>query len=412
MKKQDRNILYIDCFSGISGDMFVGAALDLGKKELDTGILLKELSKIDMDGYEISVSKEKRGPVFGTRFDVRASKKHPPRNFSDIRALINKSSLKKEVKDLSLKIFTEIAKAESVIHSEPQDTVHFHEVGAVDSIMDIVSASIAIYLLNIEVVYGSRIPLGRGKVKTMHGLIPVPAPATLEILKDIPIYGGGFDFEVTTPTGAAIMKALVDKYGEIPDIMVESTGLGAGSRKSASSTAMPNVLRLILGKSPDSLGSISSAEIKHMGDIHAKTLLLSTNIDDSTPEITGYVLERLLKSEALDAWIEPIYMKKNRPSFKLCALCSREKMDSIVEIIFTETTTLGIRVQEITRLTLQRKVKKIKLPYGEVDIKIGLFNGKEVTFSPEYSSCVKLAKKAGKTLKEIYRDTLFFLSKK
>ena len=412
--RQDSSILYIDCFSGISGDMFIGAALDLNAEALDAEILLRELSKIDLDGYEVSISKVKRGSVYGTLFDVKTNKKHPQRDFRDIKALVNNSSLKKGVKDLALRIFSEIARAESIIHSKSHDSVHFHEVGAVDSIIDIVSASIVVDLLNIEKVYGSMVPLGRGTAKTMHGLIPVPAPATIEILKGVPVYGGGFDFEVTTPTGASIMKVLVEKYGGFPDIIIENTGLGAGSRVSSGRASLPNVLRLVLGKPLHSLrtGVISSGRIEQMPEENPGALLISTNIDDSTPEITGYVLEKILEEGALDTWVEPIYMKKNRPSFKLCTLCSREKMDGVLETIFKETSTLGVRIQEITRFTLRRKMEKVKLPYGEVDIKIGLFDGREVTFSPEYRSCLKLAKNSGRTLKEIYRDALFFLSKR
>ncbi len=412
VKKRGKNILYIDCFSGISGDMFVGAALDLEEKGLDIDILLKELKKIDLDGYEVTASKEKSGSLYGTRFDVKATKEHPHRNFRKIKTLINKSFLGQRVKDLALQIFSEIARAESKIHSKPRDDLHFHEVGAVDSIIDIVCAALVIDLLDVEKVYGSRIPLGKGKVKTMHGLIPVPAPATLEILKGAPVYGGGSGFEVTTPTGAAIMKVLVEQYGEIPDLIVESTGLGAGTREVDSNKDLPNMLRLVLGKHPDHLKKISSRELKSGGGVCTRALLMSTNIDDSSPEILGYTLEKIMRSAALDAWIEPIYMKKNRASYKLCVLCSREKMDDAMKIIFTETSTLGIRIQEITRFTLQRTIHRVTLPYGEVEIKTGIFEGREVTFSPEYSSCVRLAKKTGRSLKEIYRDALLFRSKR
>ncbi len=410
--EKDSSILYIDCFSGISGDMFVGAALDLDARVFNADVLIKELEKIDLKGYEIDISKVQRGAVYGTRFDVKVNNGQPARDFRDIKILINESSLDNKVKELSLKIFTEVARAESIIHSKSQDTVHFHEVGAVDSIVDIVSVSIALHFLKVNRVYCSRVPLGKGSVDTMHGIIPVPAPATLEILKGVPVYGGGFDFEVTTPTGAAIIKVLVDHYGEIPDIVVERMGFGAGSRSVKSKSVIPNVLRLILGRLMGPLGSGKFKDITQHGVHSGKALLLSTNIDDSTPEIVGYTLEQLLESDVYDAWLEPVYMKKTRLSFKLCVLCSQEKLGEVLKLIFTETSTLGVRAQEVIRFSLKREVRKLKLPYGEVEVKIGFMDGKEITFSPEYSSCIKLAKESGKPLKEVYRDTLFFLSKR
>jgi uncharacterized protein (TIGR00299 family) protein len=408
MNKKDKSILYIDCFSGISGDMFIGAALDMNEKKLSIDILSEELKKINIGGYKITSSKEKRGVFYGTRFNVDIDEEQPPRNFSSIKKIIKDSSLKEDVKDLSLEIFTEIARAESLVHSKPRDEIHFHEVGAIDSIIDIVCTALVIDLLNIGIVYGSRVPLGRGKVKTMHGVIPVPAPATLEILKEVPVYGGGFDFEVTTPTGAAIIKVLAGHYGDIPDILIDGIGLGIGSRNYKSKTQLPDVLRIIKGKIPDLPGNKMFEDTGPLKDTANKTLLLSTNIDDSTPEVAGYILNKLLKSGSHDAWLEPVYMKKNRPSFKLNVLCSREKFGDVLKIIFTESSTLGIRVQEIARFFLKREIKKIKLPYGEVDIKIGIMNGKRVTISPEYDSCVNLAQKTGKPFKEIYRDAVFF----
>jgi uncharacterized protein (TIGR00299 family) protein len=331
------------------------------------------------------------------------------RDFKDIKSLINKSKLDDKVKNLSIKIFAEIAKAESKVHGKPINSVHFHEVGALDSIVEIVCTAISYSCLDIDFVYSRKIPLGKGVASTMHGSIPIPAPATLEVLKGIPVYGGDFDFEMTTPTGAAIIKALVNDFRDIPEMTVKKIGMGAGKTEGKN---IPNILRLLYGSTSEkSLDKISEA---WLGDliIQEKSILLSTNIDDSTPEIIGYLLDKLFKSDVLDAWVETIYMKKNRPAFKVCALCKLENLANTLTLIFSETSTIGIRAEEIKRFILKRELKRVKLPYGEVIVKVAVLNGREITLSPEYDSCANLAKRTGKPLKEIYQDAVLFLSSK
>ncbi len=409
---EQKKILYIDCFSGISGDMTAAALLDLGIKGVDKTFILKGLKKIHLSGYGIDVVKEKMGGISATRFTVSVESGQPMRRYTDIKEMIGSSSLDKEVKDLSLKIFGIIAEAESVVHGRPVEEVHFHEVGAVDSIIDIVATALAISALKIEKVFCSRVPLGKGKTNSMHGIIPVPAPATLFILKGIPVYGGGYDFEVTTPTGAAIVKAFTQKFCDFPGMEVEAVGHGAGSSSKSAKKGPPNILRLILGKK-SSEEKYSSPEKKNIFlDPGTKVIELSTNIDDDTPEMMGYLMERLTTKGATDIWFEPIYMKKNRPAYKLTLLCSVEKVKELTELIFRESSTLGIRFQEISRAVLDREIKKVTLPYGEVEVKIGLLGGKAVTASPEYESCMRLAKSQGKPLKEVYRDAIFFLSRR
>ncbi len=388
-------ILYIDCFSGISGDMMVGALCDLG---LDLLFLRNELKKLDINGYDIDCKEIKAGSIKAKKFTVNVTGSQPCRNFEDIKKIIGESSLDKEIKKISLDIFHLIAEAEAVIHDCDISKIHFHEVGTVDSIIDIVSTAIGLRFLKIESFYSSKIPLGSGFVESSHGRLPVPAPAVLEILKEIPVYGGNFDFEVTTPTGAAIIKTLGAKFGEIPGMKIEKIGYGAGSKVKKET---PNILRLLMGAATDKI------------EPHEENLIiLSANIDDSTPEIIGYLQETLLKDRALDVWIEPIYMKKNRPAFKLCVLCDRESECEIIDKIFSESTTLGIRREEIKRYLVDREIKTIKLPYGEVRVKTGIYKGEKVNISPEFESCRKLAKKTGKPLKEIYQDAILFFSRR
>ncbi len=403
-----KKVIYIDCFSGISGDMMAAALLDLKIEGADLSFLSGELKKVDFTGYEISISKENRNGISATGFSVEVKNPQHSRNFGQIKVLISQSGLDQEVKELTLKIFAEIADAEAKIHGSTPEAVHFHEVGAVDSIIDITAVSILVKKLKIEKVFSRSVPLGRGTANTMHGKIPVPAPATLEILKGIPVSGGEIDFEATTPTGAAIIKVLVNEFTDIPKIVLQSTGNGAGSIISLGKNNLPNILRILYGET----GDYNSEDIKtgEGPDTVEKLFILSTNIDDCTAETAGYVLEKLFNAGAYDAWTEPVYMKKNRPAFKICALLSRQDLDRFLNIIFTETSSLGVRIEEITRYCLKRKEVEVSLDYGRAKAKIGYLNGKAVTYSPEFESCKELAIKTGKPLKEIYQDLMFLLS--
>lgn len=390
-----KNILYIDCFSGISGDMMVGALIDFG---MDVDFLRKELEKVDLEGYSIDCDTVKINSLSARKFKVKINSPQPVRSYRDIKKIINNSKISSSIKNIALKIFEEIAKAEAKVHNQNIEEVHFHEIGAVDTIIDVLGTAIGVNYLKPDTIFSRNIPLGSGVARTLHGNIPIPAPATLEILKGLPVYGGRFTFETTTPTGAAILKVLVKTFDDIPLMRIEKIGVGAGSIQN---NETPNVLRIIKGSFEEEFTTEKESLI-----------LLSANIDDSTPELLGYLIERLVDKKVLDAWIEPIYMKKNRLAFKLCALCKSSLEAEVVQIIFTESTTLGIRREKIQRYILARKTRKIKLPYGEIEVKIGIYKGKEVTFSPEFESCKKLAKKVNKPLKEIYQDTILLLSSK
>jgi len=423
-----KKILYLDCFSGISGDMMVGALIDLG---VDLQFIKNELKNLDINGYELKSSKVKINAIYATRFQVNAKKDQPPRNYKDIKNLIFLSRLQPTVKELSLKIFKNIAEAEARVHNQKIEDVHFHEIGALDSIIDITATAAALDSLKLELICSREVPLGSGIASTMHGKIPIPAPATVEILRGVPSYGGNFDFEVTTPTGAAIISTICKRFGEMPLMYIEKIGIGAGNRQFTTQNEhhddiqsthkdanysgvqqdvnhndnthqdkLPNVLRLIMGTVAKETSNEQNSENNFT--------LLSTNIDDCTPEVLAYLIEKLLESKAYDAWIEPIYMKKNRAAFKVCALCSHDKVGSITEVFFSETSTLGIRMQQIERIILEREVKTVKLPYGEVKLKVGILKGKEITFSPEFESCAAVARKLKKPLKEVYQDAVFF----
>jgi len=321
------------------------------------------------------------------------------------------SSLAEEVKKTSLDIFERIAAAEAKIHGRDIADVHFHEVGAVDSIIDIVGTAIGLHKLEIEKILSGPVPLGSGSIDTSHGKLPIPAPATIEILEGVPVYRGDFDFEVTTPTGAGIVRTLARGFERIMDMEIERIGYGAGSKgisghNRSRHSSLPNVLRAVIGNQVKKEEKIKKG---HSCD----TVMLSTNIDDSSPEVLGYTMEKLHEQKAVrDAWLEHIYMKKNRPAFKLSIICDLKEEAAMAHIIFKETSTIGIRREEISRYCLERKIEKIQLPYGEVEIKTARFDGKEINSSPEYESCRVLAKKTGRPLKEVYRDAILFFSRR
>jgi pyridinium-3,5-bisthiocarboxylic acid mononucleotide nickel chelatase len=416
MEIKMKNVLYLDCFSGISGDMTIGALIDAG---LDFAYLSKELEKLGLKGYRLNCREVMAGVVSAIKFDVEIIEEQKSRSHNDIKKIIAQSNLSNKVKEVSLDLFKCVASAEARIHNQSIDEVHFHEVGAIDSIIDITGTAIGMEYLKIDRIYCSHIPLGSGNIETSHGKLPIPAPATLEILKGVPVYQGDFDFEVTTPTGAAIVKTLVSDFRKMTDIKIKSNGYGAGTKNVTidqknhpHNHGLPNVLRVVLGKEAISAANSNARrstldKIFHTGD----TIMLSTNIDDSTPEIMGYILERLNTGKGvLDAWVQSIYMKKNRPAFKLNIICVSKEENNIVEMIFRETSTLGIRRETIDRYCLDREKQLLKIPYGEIEIKGAKLYGDIVNSSPEYESCKKLAKKTGKPLKDIYRDIVLFLS--
>jgi len=389
-------ILYYDCFSGISGDMHLGAMIDLG---VDPDHLIQELKSLNLEGYEIKISKDQRKGISGTRVDVvLLTHSHHHRNLDDISKIINSAGLDQAVKDRSLKMFTKLAKAEAKIHDKKINEVHFHEVGAVDSIVDIVGAAICIEYLNPDRIMASEVELGGGFVKCAHGTFPVPAPATMEILEGVPVRTGAVQFESTTPTGALILACNVDEFGSMKGLSTQKTAYGIGK----ADLEIPNVLRVYLAE--------SNSEKQESADI-ARTWILECNIDDMNPEMYGFVMDTLFELGADDVFLTPISMKKARPASKLSVLCSSEMKESMIESLLTQTTTLGVRSYEVEKTMLQREYSKLQTSYGEVTIKTGIFKGEKLKSKPEYEDCVRLAREHGIPVMQIYQEISGLLNK-
>ncbi len=382
-------IISYDCFSGISGDMNLGAMIDLG---VDKTFLVNELNKLNLKGWELEVKKDQRHGITGTKVTVKqTTHEHAHRHMSDIEKIIDNSGLDSKTKELSKLIFMKIAVAEAKVHNTTVDHVHFHEVGAIDSIIDIVGAAICYNSLNIEGVHVSTVELGSGFVKCDHGKLPVPAPATVEIITGIPVKKGGVDFEATTPTGAAILAALGTDFSTGLRLKIEKTAYGVGQKDNHD---VPNLLRVFLGE------VISKTDSGH------EALHLECNIDDMNPEFYDYISEKLFSAGASDVYLSDIIMKKGRPGIVLNVLCESESADILKQIIFTESTTLGIRTFPFRKETLVRKFVTIDTIYGEVKIKRSYYNDKEVSCKPEYDECKRIASEKGIPLKEVYNNVM------
>jgi uncharacterized protein (TIGR00299 family) protein len=380
-------ILYYDCFSGISGDMTLGAMIDLGIEE---SFLLNELSKLNLPGWKLEVTKDQRHGIKGTNVTVKQTRhEHAHRHLSDIEKIIEKSGLDEKTRLLSKKIFMKIAVAEATVHGIALDKVHFHEVGAVDSIIDIVGAAICFNALKVDQVYVSVVELGGGMVKCDHGRLPVPAPATAEIIKDIPTRRGGVDFEATTPTGAAIITTLGTVYNSVQPVKISRTAYGVGQKDHPD---VPNLLRVFLG------------ETEELAEKGHEALLLECNIDDMNPEFFDHVSEKLFNSGASDVFLTNIIMKKGRPGIILSVILERELADCIKEVLFSETTTLGVRSFPFMKDTLVRKFELIDTIWGKVTVKRSFYREREVSCKPEYEDCRKIAVKSGIPVKEVYNS--------
>jgi uncharacterized protein (TIGR00299 family) protein len=386
-------VLCYDCFSGISGDMNLGAMIDLG---IDILYLRSELGKLNLNGWELVAEKAQRHGITGTIVTVRQTvHEHAHRHMSDIEKIISGSSLLEVVKQISMKIFMKIATAEAAVHGIDIEEVHFHEVGAIDSIIDIAGAAICFNALNVGAVYVSEVELGGGFANCDHGKLPVPAPATAEIIKGIPVRTGGVDFEATTPTGAAILSVLGTEFGSVSHVKIEKTGYGVGHKDHP---AIPNLLRVHLGETSETEGS------------GHKAILIESNIDDMNPEFYDHISDRLFKAGASDVYCSQIIMKKGRPGVVLNVICEQGLEDMIKEIIFTESTTLGIRTFDFRKDTLAREFGKLNTVYGEVTVKRSFYKGKEVSVKPEYEECRKIASERNIPVKEVYYNIISLLT--
>jgi len=385
-----QTVAYLDCHSGISGDMFLGALLDVG---LSLDILKDALAALPVTGYELALEPFSDKGICGSRFDVLLSEQEQPtRRLADIVALLNAAKLPLRAREMALAIFQCLAEAEATVHGTSVEEVHFHEVGAVDAIVDITGAAIAIEALGITQLYASPLPLTSGHVKTAHGLLPVPAPATLEILRRVgapwkpcPVEG-----ELVTPTGAAILATLA--RFETPAIAIERVGYGFGRKQ----LPWPNCLRLCLGRAQGLLDTDSGAADTDWVNI------IETNIDNMSGELLGGLMERLLAAGALDVGYIPMQMKKNRPAILVTVICPLEKGDALAQILLRETTTLGVRIQQVQRLKAQRTQERIETPLGPVLVKVKRLGAHVLSAAPEYEDCQRLARERGIPLEEVY----------
>lgn len=380
--------LFLDCFSGISGDMFLSALLDAG---LDRDSLLNHLSLLKLDGYDFDVFPVKSHGIKGTRINIQVKCPQPHRHLEDIINIISGSALTENIKKIALNIFYCLAEAEARVHGISLKEVHFHEVGAVDSILDIVGAAVAIDLLKPDIIYANTLSIGGGYVQCRHGTLPVPAPATAELLKGLPVRMGPVDKELVTPTGAAIVKTLVDSF-DIPELKVEQIGYGFGNRE----TGLFNALRVMIGTVKPKLNRVS----EEIG-------ILECNVDDINPEFLPYLQENLFTAGALDVYIQSIVMKKGRLGFQIKVICLPGDNGKLAEILLRESTTLGVRYRTEKRFIARRKVIKVSTPYGNIGIKVGfLGDGDQIQCAPEFEDCKVAAKKHNIPLKEVYRVVL------
>jgi pyridinium-3,5-bisthiocarboxylic acid mononucleotide nickel chelatase len=380
-------IAYFDCFSGISGDMTLGAFLDAG---LSMKALSRELARLNLKGYALKKTDASRGSLSGTQFHcVAEGKRHGHRPLKEILNIIEKSPLKQKVKSVAKDIFMTIGRAEGRVHRHGQrGGIYLHELGDIDSIVDIVGTAIALDELGIEDVYSSKVTLGRGFVDTRHGSLPLPAPAAVEILKGVPLEISNVEAELVTPTGAGILKTLSKGFGRMPQMEIGSVGYGAGSDDIP---GRPNMLRVLIGE-------------KMPVFKEDRIAVIETNIDDMSPQNFEYLFERLFREGALDVYTTVIQMKKSRSAFKLTVLCNRQETERLAAIIFSETTTIGVRFYEADRFKLYRKMVKVRTKYGDIKVKVSGGAGGALTASPEYDECAGLARKKKVPLKLIYDE--------
>ncbi|MBI4379215.1 MAG: nickel pincer cofactor biosynthesis protein LarC [Nitrospinae bacterium] len=389
-------IAYFDCFSGISGDMILGAMVDAG---IDIESIRGGLKSLDFAGYEISVSKVKRKGIAGTKVDIIIDeKKHVHhRDYKDIKGMIEKSGLSEIVKENSLKIFERIAEAEAKVHNTSIDNVHFHELGAVDTIIDVVGAALCINLLAPDKIIASPINTGRGMTKTEHGIFPVPAPATAEMLKGFPSFLSDTEFELATPTGVGIITTVAKGVYSTPVMKAQAIGYGAGSMEIPES---PNLLRVMIGETIPSIPFFERGGVE--GFEHDSVIVIETNIDDMNPQFYDHVINKIFEGGALDVFLTPIIMKKNRPAVKITTLSHNDSADRLVDILLRETTSFGLRMYRTERIKLQREIKSIETGYGNAKIKIGKRDGKVISIAPEYEDCKRIATESGISIKEAY----------
>lgn len=382
-------ILYIDCSAGVSGDMLLGALVDLG---VSLARLRHELSKLGVDGFRLIRSRGTRGGVAGSSIRVVAPGDRGHRHWSDFQKILMKSGLSRDVRDRALALVRRLFEAEARVHRASPETIHLHELGSLDTLVDVVGAVVGVSLLGVSEVSTSPVNLGGGFVDTEHGRITVPAPATALLLEGVPVFSDGSDFERTTPTGALLATGLTTRFGVFPTMTLRRIGYGLGTKDPGAGRA--NALRLVLGDR-DANGTTS--------DI---ALVIEATVDDRTPQEMGYLSERLLAAGVLDVFVTPVQMKKNRPGVNVTVLVRTDERERVSDILFSEGATLGLRWHEVRREILERRFATVKTRFGEVKVKEGLYSGRVVRRAPEYEDCRRLAARSGVPLGEIQRAAL------
>ena len=393
--------LYFDCFAGASGNMILGALVALGVDEKD---LVEQIRLLDVADFEIEFRMMDKSGISAIHSEVKVPHEHAHRHLHAIEKIINDSRLADSVKQRAVKIFTNLAEAEAKIHGIEVGKVHFHEVGAMDAIIDVVGACIGFEILGVEKFVCSKIHVGSGFAKMAHGKFPIPPPAVAELLKNAPIYSTEIKGELMTPTGAAIIATVCDQFGQIPEMIVEKTAYGAGTREYKD---FPNVLRLILGEVFNAKTQRpKDAKEFYNEDQRPKTkdqnlLVIETNLDDVSPEILGFVMEKAFDAGALDCWFTPIQMKKNRPATLVSILCQKADKEKFIALLVRETPTLGVRVSEVERICLAREIRKIETKFGEIKVKIARFGGEIVNIKPEFETLKEIASRENLPLREV-----------
>ena len=443
-------IAHFQCSAGVSGDMMLGALVDAG---LDFTRLEQEINKLNISGYRLEQHRVVKRGISGTKVDVIINEKHVHRHLRDIEEIIENSDLASPIKEKCCLVFGKIAEAEAKVHNSTKEEIHFHEVGSLDAIIDVVGSVVGLDLLGVEKVTASKIHVGTGYTKCAHGTIPLPAPATLELLQGIPVYCHGIEKELVTPTGAALITTLAESFGEMPSMSIADIGYGAGTRE----LDIPNLLRISLGESTENVelgvpaGGISktleqqvaksfaipaggiSKTLKQQvaksfangsgveengdfpdvrfggqGDIQqAEAMMLEVNIDDLNPEFYDHLFSRLLAEGAHDVFLQPIQMKKNRPAVKLSILTNVPQMERILEIVFQETSTIGVRTYPVTKYMLPYEIKTMATKYGDVRVKAASLNNTITTIAPEYEDCRSKAESYGEPIKNIYEHVKY-----
>jgi len=378
-------IAYFDCIAGASGDMILGALLDAGLPET---ILQEQLAALHLDGFELRQRRVTKNGFSAIKVDVDVADDVPARHLPDIEAIVQASDLPETIKARAIAIFRRLGEVEAGIHGTSLEQVHLHELGGLDTIVDVVGTLVGLDALGIEQVWASPLPMGRGFVRGAHGQIPLPAPATLALLQGVPLVGSELEVEFVTPTGAVLLTSLAQGFGPLPAMTLTGLGYGAGGRD----LPIPNLLRLLLGEQPGPDQAITET-----------LTMLETNIDDLNPEIYDYVMGRLFEAGALDVFLSPIQMKKNRPATLLRVLCRPSQVDTLTAILFAETSTLGVRQQFVQRQCLARSSHTVETPYGLVRVKVAHWGDDQTKAAPEYEDCRRLAEATGAALREVYR---------